>query len=177
MILAMALYGDHGHQLRCDLSSEEGVKEFYRVNGYNFQDEVEKARRWSPGLPLMVPIFDVRGLNSFALGGGPGSVAGIKTGGEDFEVKFEDETGHVVLSEYLDIFENAVADLERSVEISGRGSRVYRVFLTSISEGIASIEGYINYQAGRRGGQQLRQQTAKGFLRGQDRRMDTADHG
>ena len=71
-------------------------------------------------------------------------------------MKFEDETGHVVLSEYLDIFENAVADLERSVEISGRGSRVYRVFLTSISEGIASIEGYINYQAGRRGGQQFK---------------------
>ena len=71
MILAMALYGDHGHQLRCDLSSEERIKEFYRVNGYNFEDEVEKARRWSPSLPLMVPIFDVRRLNSFALGGDP----------------------------------------------------------------------------------------------------------
>ena len=73
MILAMALYGDHEHQLRCDLSNEEGVKEFYRVNGYNFEVEVEKARRWSPGLPPMVPIFDIRRLNSFNLGGHPGA--------------------------------------------------------------------------------------------------------
>ena len=71
-------------------------------------------------------------------------------------MKFEGETGHVVMSEYLYIFENAVAELERSVELSGTNSRMYRVFLTGISEGIVSIEGYINYQADRIGGQQFR---------------------
>jgi hypothetical protein len=151
MVLAMALYGDHGHQLRCDLSNEARVKEFYTINGYNFEVVVEKAREWSPGLPPMVPIFDVRRMNSFTLGGAPGSIAGIKTGGDDFLVKFEGETGHVVMSEYLDIFENAVAGLERSVE-----GNSHRAFLTAISDGIASIEGYINYQAVQIGAQQYK---------------------
>ncbi len=151
LILTMAKYGDHEHQLRCDLSNEEGVKEFYRLNGYNFEVEVEKARKWWAHLPAMVPIFDVRRMNSFTLGGAPGSVTGIKAGGDDFLVKFEGETGHVVMSEYLDIFENAVEELVRSVERTR-----YRTFLTGISEGIASIEGYISYQADHRGGQQFR---------------------
>ena len=147
----MALYGDHGHQLRCDLSNEERVTEFYRLNDCNFEVVVEQAREWSPGLPPMVPIFDVRTWNSFTLGGAPGSIAGIKTGGEDFLVKFEGESGHVVLSEYLDIFENAVRELERSVKDSN-----HRAFLTAISDGVASIEGYINYRADRVGGQQYK---------------------
>jgi hypothetical protein len=160
LVLTMARYGDHGHQLRCDLSNEEGVKEFYRLNGYNFEVEVEKARKWSPGLPMMVPIFDVRTMNSFTLGGAPGSIGGIKAGGEDFLVKFEGESGHVVMSEYLDIFENAAAELERSVGgnrhrplFSGNS---HRAFLTAISDGIASIEGYITYQADRRGGKKFK---------------------
>lgn len=151
LVLTMAKYGDHGHQLRCDLSNEERVKEFYRLNGYNFEVEVEKARKWWPGLPMMVPIFDVRTMNSFTLGGAPGSVTGIKAGGEDFLVKFEGESGHVVMSEYLDIFENAAAELERSVQ-----GNSHRAFLTAISDGIASIEGYITYQADRRGGKKFR---------------------
>jgi hypothetical protein len=152
----MALYGDHEYQFQYDLSNEERVKDFYRQNGYNFAVVVEQARKWWPGLPAMVPIFDVRRMNSFTLGGAPGSITGIKAGGEEFLVKFEGETGHVVLSEYLDIFENAVADLERSVKLSGSHSRMNRAFLTGISEGIASIEGYINYRADRIGGQQFK---------------------
>src|SRR5215211_2403804 len=81
LALTMAEYGDHGHQFRCDLSNEERVKEFYRLNGYNFEVEVEKARKWWPGLPMMVPIFDVRTPISFTLGGAPGSIIGIKAGG------------------------------------------------------------------------------------------------
>ena len=149
MVLNLARYGDHGHQLKCNLTNEEGVKAFFRVNGYNFEVEVEKARRWSPGLPLIVPLVDYRTWNSFTLGGAPGSVAGIKTGGDDFLVKFEGESGHVVLDEYLDIFENAAKELERSVKDNN-----HRAFLTALSDGIASIEGYVNYQAAEKGGPQ-----------------------
>lgn len=160
MVLAMAKYGDHGHQLRCDLSNEECVKEFYRLNGYNFEVEVEKARRWSPGLPVMVPLFDFRTMNSFTIGGAPGSVGGIKAGGEEFLVKFEGKSGHVVLYEYLDIFENAAAELQRSVGGSRRiplsSGNSHRALLTAISDGIASIEGYITYQADRRGGKKFK---------------------
>lgn len=151
MVLDMARDGDHGHQLKCDLTNEERVKEFYRVNGCNFEVVVEEARRWSPGLPPTVPLLDIRTWNSFTLGGDSGSVAGIKRGGDDFLVKFEGESGHVVLTEYLDIFENAVKELERSVEGDN-----HRAFLTALSDGIASIEGYINYQAGQTGGQQYK---------------------
>jgi len=75
-------------------------------------------------------------------------------------VKFEGESGHVVLTEYLDIFENAVKELESSVEGNRHRALLsdnsHRAFLTALSDGIASIEGYINYQAGRRGGQQYK---------------------
>lgn len=97
----------------------------------------------------MVPIFYVRTPNSFTLGGVPGSVTSIKRGDEDI-VKLEGETGHVVMSEYMDIFEYAVAELERSLELSRTESRMYRVFLSGVGAGIASLEAYINYRAGQR---------------------------
>jgi hypothetical protein len=170
--LDMARYGDHGHQLKCDLTNEERVKEFYRVNGCNFELVLEEARRWSPGLPPMVPLLDIRTWNSFTLGGAPGSVAGIKRGGDDFLVKFEGESGHVVLTEYLDIFENAVKELERSVEGNN-----HRAFLTALSDGIASrrlqqLPGWPDRRAAVQ-----RQRTREGFVRDQDQRMDTSAYG
>lgn len=135
------------YQYQYDLGNEESVKEFFRQHGYNFEVVVEEVRNrlaW-------VPIIDVRTPSSFTLGGAPGSIAGIKRGGDEFLVKFEGEMGNVVLSEYIDIFEHAVEELDRSLERSSN-----RDFLTAVSDGIASIEAYINYQANRIGGQQYR---------------------
>ena len=67
----MATYGDHEYQFQYDLRNEERVKDFYSQQGYNFEVVVEQARTWQAGLPAMVPIFDVRRLNSFTLGGHP----------------------------------------------------------------------------------------------------------
>jgi hypothetical protein len=94
-------------------------------------------------------IIDVRTFSSFILGGALDSITGTKGGGNQFLVKFEGEAGHVVKSEYTNIFEHAVEQLNRSLERSR-----YRDSLTIVSEGIAIIEAYINYRANQIGGQQ-----------------------
>jgi hypothetical protein len=143
--LTMAMYSDHGYQFQYHLSNEESVKEFYRQHGYNCEivdEEVHNKLAW-------ILIIDVRTFSSFMLRGAPDSITGTKGGGNQFLVKFEGETGHVVKSEYTGIFEHAVEQLNRSLERSR-----YRDFLTIVSEGIASIEAYINYRANQIGGQQ-----------------------
>jgi hypothetical protein len=100
---------------------------------------------------MTYPICATRdGIDPMLPTGALGHLLGrVGEGGEEFVAKVEGESGHVVLSEYLDSFENAAKELERSVKDNN-----HRALLTALSDGVASIEGYINYQAGRKGGQQ-----------------------
>jgi hypothetical protein len=151
LILTLALHGDHGYQSKYYLGNEEGVKAFFRQHGYDFEVVVEQVRNRQS----WVPILDVRTFSSLTLGGAPGSHAAIRGPGDKEIVTFKGETGHVVFSEYMDIFEHAVEELNRSVERSNINSKMYRDFLSSVSDGIASLEAYINYRADLIGGPQF----------------------
>jgi hypothetical protein len=138
LIMAMARYGKRGYEYGLTEASKDEVKHFFAENGLDYQRVVEEERS---DYLAHVPLLWVWEPLSVNMGVPPGGYASIKDGTADVAV-LRGESGHFVLVEYGDRFEQATKHLHRSIEGSDNGD-----FLSCISDGISSIEAYLAYSA------------------------------
>ncbi len=134
MILFFARHGDHGLKVR--FRSDADIKRALESRGYEFGQLVAECR----GYKRIVPLFEnIIGSTARTIGSTTISSVDRETGQVDLTVK---GPGLLALYGYQATFENAVKARNRAVEKSD-----YTEFLSTVTQGIASIEGYINYRA------------------------------
>ena len=136
MILMMAKYGNHGY--RQSFISDADVKCFFQSNGVYWDDLVQKCRE----LKEIVPVFEnLIGSTWKVSGGGKVAVVTEATTDKETEITSVNGLGEITISTYLQLFENAVNNLNRCLESASFGD-----FQSCVSNGIASIDAYIAHR-------------------------------
>lgn len=134
MILLFARYGNHYHE--ANFKSDADVKRAFAANGINFEKLVAESREFKQPIPFfenMIPS------TVFSAGNVEMSRVDSKTDDEDLKTK---SPGSLVMQGYWATFESAIEARDRSVQKSS-----FTEYLSAITSGIVSIEGYINYRA------------------------------
>lgn len=134
MIVAFARYGNHYHDVK--FKSDADVKRAFAARGIDFEQLAERCRDPQQGVPFFENLV---GSTAAPVGGATLSRVDHSTGETDLETK---SPGKLVLYSYWATFETAVRSLRRAVDEAS-----YSEFQYAVVQGIASIEGYINYRA------------------------------
>ena len=135
MILMMAKHGNHGHRQR--FVSDADVKRFFQSNGCYWDDLVRECREPNKIIPIVENLIGSTWRVS------PGARAAIVTGAatdREKEIASVEGPGTLTTSAYLQLFENAVDNFHKCME-----SASFSDFQSCVSNGIASIDGYIEY--------------------------------
>lgn len=144
LIVNMARHGKHGRGYGLKNATEQDVAHFFAKNGFDFKKVVEETREsWLAHVPLLWVWEPL----SFNMGVSPGGYGAIKAG-DKVLASLEGESGRFVLVEYGDRFEQATKHLHRSIDDADHGD-----FLSAISDGISSLEAFLNYSASRYSGE------------------------
>jgi hypothetical protein len=140
MILDMAKYGDHSVEDHegVPLETDEDVKRFFAECEVDFHDFVEDCRNKDE----KVPEFENLLGGTWQVNSGGGWVSYVDESGEEAVLASGGESGWFTVPGYLGLFEQAVGDFERCVK-----SMKYGDFLSCVSNGVASIEAYIEQRA------------------------------
>jgi hypothetical protein len=140
MILDMAKYGDHIIERREEvaLATDEDVRRFFAECGVDFFDFVEEYR----DKDKRVADFENLIGRTFEINAPQGGASYIDESGEETVLATDGEAGSFTVPGYLSPFEQAVKDFERCVK-----SMRYGDFLSCVSNGVASIEAYIEQKA------------------------------
>jgi len=132
LIQMIAKWGNHNFRFRTDAE----VKKFFRSRGHDYGLLVENCR----DLPERVLFLEnIIGPTLAISNGLKVSRVDLRTGKEDLEVQ---GPGIISISTYWASYETATRHLKQAIkELS------YAELQSAIADGIASIEGYINYRA------------------------------
>jgi len=134
MIVAFARYGNHYHNIV--FKSDADVERALAARGIDFERLAERCRDPKASVPMFENLV---GSTATHLGSATISRVDNNTGGIDLETN---QPGQLVLYGYWATFETAVRALRRAVlQVS------YAEFHSAVVQGVASIEGYINYRA------------------------------
>ncbi len=137
MILMMAKHGNHGAGLK--FVSDTDVKRFFQSNGYEWGDLVEVCRKPNEIVPIVENLI---GSTWRVSGGGRAAIVTEAATDKEREIASVEGPGTLTTSNYLQLFENAVNNLNKCMENTSFGD-----FQSSISSGIASIDAYIAHRA------------------------------
>ena len=139
MILAMAKYGNHNHRIK--YLSDADIKRFFESNRIRWDDLLQSSR--NPGEPIPI-VENLAGSTWVVSTGSGGKVAVVSnaTTEKEQEISAVEGPGLLTLSSYLQLFENAVSNLNRSMENAS-----FADFQSCLSNGIASIDAYIMHRA------------------------------
>lgn len=132
LIQTIAKWGNHNFSFETD----DEVKKFFRSRGHDYDQLVENCRNFpEPVLYLENIIGPTLAVSS----GLKVSRVDLRTGKEDLDVQ---GPGMISMSTYWASYETAARHLKQAIKgIS------YAELQSAITDGIASIEGYINYRA------------------------------
>lgn len=134
MILLFARHGNHYDET--DFKSDADVKRVFANNGINFEKLVMDCRDLKQAVPFFENFIP---STAFFMGDVEMSRVNSTTGDEDLTTK---SPGSLVMQGYWASFESAIEARDRAVQKSS-----YTEYLSAVTSGMASIEGYINYQA------------------------------
>jgi hypothetical protein len=134
MIVAFARYGNHYYDVR--FKSDADIKRSFSARGIDFEQLVERCRDPRETVPFFENLI---GCAATPVGGATVSRVNLSTGETDLETK---SPGKLVLYGYWATFETAVKALHRAIDEAS-----YSELQSAIVQGVASIEGYINYRA------------------------------
>lgn len=134
MILLFARHGNHYHET--NFKSDNDVKRGFADHGINFEKLVMDCRDFKQPIPFFENLIP---STVFSAGGVEMSRVDSATGSEDLTTK---SPGSLVIQGYWASFESAIEARDRAIQKSS-----YTEYLSAVTSGIASIEGYINYQA------------------------------
>lgn len=134
MILLFARHGNHYHET--NFKSDADVKRAFAANRVDFEKLVEECRDFTKPVPFFENMISSTWLS---IGDVEMSRVDAVTGDEDLKAK---GPGALVLQGYWATFESALEARDRSIQKSS-----YTEYLSAITSGIASIEGYVNYRA------------------------------
>jgi hypothetical protein len=130
------MFAKHGnHFYNTNFRSDADVKRGYKLNNIDFQKLVEDCRDFTKH----VPFYENLSGSTFTAGGGLQVARVNMIGNEDMVTN---GPANVTLIGYWAAFELACEARERAIEKS-----LYTEFLTAVTQGLASIESYINYRA------------------------------
>jgi hypothetical protein len=137
MVLTMAKYGNHyiekreGVRLETDEDVKRYVEEEYDIT---FYDLVELCRSKDE----KVSIFENVLGSGWQVSAGGDKVSYVDESGDKTVLASDGESGTFTVPGYLGLFEQAVDEFNRCLN-----SKQYGDFLSCISNGVASIEGYL----------------------------------
>jgi len=134
MIVAFARYGNHYHDVQ--FKSDADVERGFSARGIDFEQLAERCRDPQENVPFFENLI---GYTVAPVGGATVSRVDLSTGETDLETR---SPGKLVLYDYWATFDTAVKALQRAVFEAS-----YSELQSAIVQGIASIEGYINYRA------------------------------
>jgi hypothetical protein len=134
MILLFAKHGNHYHNR--DFRSDADVKRAFARNDVNYEKLVIECCDFQKHVPFFENLI---GSTAYSIGGSSLARVDKETGATDLNTQ---GPGTIVLYAYWARFEAAINALDRAVAKSS-----YTDFQSAIVEGIASIEGYIQYKA------------------------------
>jgi hypothetical protein len=135
----MAKYGDH-YTERYDgasLQTDEDVKSYIEEYDVTFFEFVEECRSSAAN----VPIFENLIKSSWEVNSAGGKVSYIDEVGDETVLASDGESGWFSVPGYLGLFEQAVEEFYRCID-----SKRYGDFLSCITNGVASIEGYLGHK-------------------------------
>lgn len=131
LILLMAKEGNHNLTFTTDTS----VKKYFKSNGFDYDNLVQTVRNFPEPIPLVENLIPSTGFASPGL-----KVSRVDAlGNEDLHLE---GPGAITMFAYQAQFENAIENIESAIRQSSP-----QHFLTACINGIASIEGYINFKA------------------------------
>ena len=133
MIQLMAKHGNHIHNVI--LKSDEDVKRYLADKKIDYENLVEHCRIFANHVPIFENLI---GSTAFTEGGGQISRYDFQTGKEDLVVE---HPGSLALLGYWAVFDSSIKAIHRAMDENS-----YFEFLSGITQGISSIEGYINYR-------------------------------
>lgn len=136
MILTMAKYGNHGHRQR--FISDADVKRFFQLRGGYWDDLVQKCRNSEEIVPFLENLI---GSTWKVSSGGKAAVVTDAATNKEKEITSVSGPGELTISTYLQLFENAVDNLNRCIDRASFGD-----FQPCVSNGIASIDAYIEHR-------------------------------
>lgn len=138
LVLTMAKYGDHAPGPHPRFRTDAEVKRFYEGAGLTFEEVVERCREFALPVPVLENLLDSGHV--FVEAGGGGSISIEDAAGNEL-AKLK-EPGVLVRSSYQHLFYTAMKAFDRAVEEGSWGE-----FLSALSNGIASVEAYLNHRA------------------------------
>lgn len=131
LIQMMAKDGDHHFAFTTDAS----VKKFFTLNGYDYDKLVEEVRKYPQPIPLVENILPATGFAS------PGLQVWREDRYGNQDLHFEGP-GAFTMFGYQAQFEQAIENIESAVKESSP-----QHLLTACMNGVAAIEGYVNFKA------------------------------
>ena len=134
MILMFAKYGDHGDRLV--FRTDADVKRYLAQRGIDFQKLVEQCRSFGENVPYLENLV---GSTWTVSSGAKAAVVDMQSGEEKCAVE---GPGAIALSTYWAHAETSVKSRMRAVEASS-----FAELQIAITNGIASIEAFINHRA------------------------------
>jgi len=132
MIQIIAKWGKHSFSFRTDAD----VKRFFWSKGYDYEQLVENCCNFPEPVPLIENIIGPTWAVSSGL---KASRVDLRTGKEDLEVQ---GPATISMSTYWSSYETAARHLNQAIKEAS-----YAELQSAITDGIACIEGYINYRA------------------------------
>ena len=138
LIIDQAKYAANGlrNGLFPAFGSDNEVKKFFLFNGLDFDEEVEKAREFNYIISMVEnflgTVWETMGTAKVGIG--------VAETGEVYEKP--KGPGTLVWKNYENSFENAVRDFLNAIELLS-----FPEYCDALANGIAAIEGYINYKA------------------------------
>jgi len=136
MILIMAKCGNHGYRQR--FISDADVKRFFQSKGNYWDDLVQKCRNPKEILPFLENLI---GSTWKVSSGGKAAVVTDAATNKEKEITSVNGPGELTMSTYLQLFENAVDNLNRCIDRASFGD-----FQSCVTNGIASIDAYIAHR-------------------------------
>jgi hypothetical protein len=139
MIMTMAKYGNHyikgryGHPFK----TEADVKRYFDEGGWDYRDVVEECRDKDENVPFLENLIG----SGYEVNSDGGRVSYVDKAGEETGIGEGDGWGHFNYPSYMGLFEQAIEDFNRCLD-----SARYGDFLSCVSNGVASIEAYLNQE-------------------------------
>ena len=133
MILLFAMHGNHYHETHFK-SDADGKRAFVR-NGVDFEKLVMQCRDYQQAVPFFENMI---GSTASPVGGATIARIDNRTGETDLNIQ---SPGALIMYRHWAAFEAAIEARNRAI-----GKASYVELQSAIVQGIASIEGYINYR-------------------------------
>jgi len=134
MVLAMAYYGNHYHDIQGHIRTVSDVKEQYAINGYDFLRVIQKCRDFARTVPVFENLLGAQWVTrGVAVSRQNPSTAGFES--------IVSGDGLYNENNYWASFEISLEDFDSAIA-SGRWER----FLSAVSAGLAAIEAFLNEQ-------------------------------